>query len=209
MKFSAALRSIGMPQTLGSSGRAVFEKSDRREAGQLSDLGGHVRLVGVAGIERQLDQRRGRERLQAAKAQHARKHLRPVPDRIAHTTLKLAAAQAKLRSDVGDTHSGSIQSSGCSAHQWIRAGPTPLLDRVQQERVRVRAGGQRAKQRIGDVASPHVRSVGICIAQLRCRQSQHDAGRAGAQAHPHEPCARRERRHTKPSVRSSDRQLLP
>ncbi|HLL92807.1 MAG TPA: hypothetical protein VK252_07685, partial [Solirubrobacteraceae bacterium] len=66
---------------------------------------------------------------------------------------------------------GTIQSSGRSANEWVRAGPTPLLDRAQQERVRVRTGSHSIKQRISDVASEHVRGVRSYIAQLRCRQS--------------------------------------
>ena len=58
MNVSAAARSTGMPRRLGGGRRAVFEKSDRREAGQASDLGGHVGLVGVTGVEGEVDQGR-------------------------------------------------------------------------------------------------------------------------------------------------------
>jgi hypothetical protein len=43
------------PHATRQCGCAVFEKSDRRDASEARHLGSHVRLIGVAGIERQLD----------------------------------------------------------------------------------------------------------------------------------------------------------
>ena len=115
MKLSAARRSMGMPGTLRGGGAAVFEKSDRRDAGEVRDLGGHMRLIGVAGIEGQLDQRRRCKRLQPAEAQHTLKHLRPIAGRIAYAPVQLTCAEAKLGGDRADTRSRA-PSAATAAH---------------------------------------------------------------------------------------------
>ena len=56
----------------GGGRRAVFEKSDGRDAGEISDLGGHVRLVGVPGLERPRDERRRRQRLERRRKRSTR-----------------------------------------------------------------------------------------------------------------------------------------
>ena len=69
----------------------------------------------------QLDQRRRRESLQTPKAQHTRKHLRAVPDRIDDAALQLARAHPKLYRD--------------RAH--ARARPPERPDRGGHERIRL------------------------------------------------------------------------
>ena len=84
----------------------------------------HVRLVGVARVERQLGQRRRCERLQPPEAQHTLKHLRPVPDRIADAALQVARAHPELGGD--RAHSRPRPSKRQQAAQTSGSGsPTP------------------------------------------------------------------------------------
>jgi hypothetical protein len=128
MNVSAAVRSIGMRRRLGGGRRAVFEKSDGRDAGEIGDLGGHVRLVGVPSIERQRDERRRRQRLEATEARYAREHLRPVADRVADASLELPGTQAQLGGDRRDACLRTVERGDRGANQGIETRREPALD---------------------------------------------------------------------------------
>src|SRR6516225_4843678 len=151
MNVSAAERSTGMPRSLGSGRRAVFEKSDRRETGQPGDLVGHVGLVGIAGVEGELDERGARvaggpvgawggERLQAAKAQDAREQLRAVADRVGHAALQLAGAEPELVGYRGNARAGPVEGGDGSANQWVGSGDPPQPNRAHEDRMGIAAG---------------------------------------------------------------------
>src|SRR5918995_1683972 len=85
--------------------RAGGEQARRRVAGETRDLGGHVRLVGVAGVEREpgeLAPRRpasGGEHEQALEAQDPGQDLRPVADGSVEAPAELALADPEVVAD--------------------------------------------------------------------------------------------------------------
>src|SRR5580704_11943208 len=208
MNVSAAARSTGMRRRLGGGRRPVFEKSDRRNPGELRDLGGHMSLIGVACLEGSLDERRRRERLEAAEAQDAGKRLRPVADGIDHAALELARAQPELGGDGRDASVRAVERGQRRFHYGVGAdGAAPLHDR-EQERVRILAGPQRIEQGVRMVAAEHLGGVGRGVAQLARREAEDRAGDTRAQANADDTGARCERHETGPRVRSGDRQPL-
>ena len=142
----------------------------------MGDLGGHVRLVGVTRLERQLDQRPRRQRLEAAEPQDARQHLRPVPHRIGDSSLELPSAHPELRGDGGDARVRTVERDDGRTDERVRTRSGATLDRGQKDRVRVigGAGGpqQRVKQRIGVVTAQHVGGIGGVVLEPGCGQPE-------------------------------------
>jgi site-specific recombinase XerC len=162
-----------------------------------------VRLIRIAGVEGQLGQRRWRERLQTPKAQHTRKHLRPVPDSIADAALQLAKALPRPRPRARTRPS---ERPDRGAHEGIRLTYPAPRNRPAKQRVRVPARGQRFPQRRCDLCSYHVGGTGGGIAQLGRRQPQNRTGRSRLQPHANQPRTRRELHNARPGVRTGDMQ---
>src|SRR5947209_6667009 len=134
MNSSAAARSIGMRRTLRGGGRAVFEKSARRHTRQTGDLDRHVGLVGVAGVERPVDERTVAQRLQPTEAEHARERLRAVADGGTHATLELTGAHPELTRDLGDAGAATVERGDGGVYERVACGGRPL-ERATQERM--------------------------------------------------------------------------
>ena len=142
-----------MPHTLRGRRRAVFEKSDRRQAGEERDLRRHVRLVGITGLERQLDKGRRRQRLQPPQAEHAREELRPIPGGSVEDG---AATDARSPPTRRQPHSHAPS-----------AGRAPRPPRRQLDRARARpARALPAAAERGDPRPPQARPAAVRLPRV-------------------------------------------
>ncbi len=118
-----------------------------------------MRLIGVAGIERQLDQRRRRKRLQPPETQHPLKHLRPIPNRIADPALQLTRAHTQIPGNPTNPSARAPECHNRGTHERIELADPPQLDGSQQHRMRVSARRQRLEQRRCHIAPKNLGSI--------------------------------------------------